>query len=498
MKWDSHDLTPGHNCWRIERADRASVVVDADAYFAAARAAMLTARHQIILAGWDFDARIDLAAEDAASEAPVEIGALLTWLVQNRPDLNVYILRWDKGALKTLFRGMTLVTLTRWRFFMDRIHLLLDGAHPVGASQHQKIAVIDDCLAFCGGIDMTEHRWDTRAHRDDERLRRGAWGFPYKPWHDATTALSGPAAAALGDLCRERWRLAGGAPIAPPPPSEACWPDGLPVDFHGRGVAISRTQPEHGEQEKVLEIEHLYLDLIGWARRHLYIESQYFASRRIAEAIALRLAEPDGPEIVIINPTKAQGLIEPVAMDSARARLMQTLTEGDAAGRLRMYHPITARGRAIYCHAKIMIVDDRVIRVGSSNFNNRSLRLDTECDVTIDAELPGEDDVRPRIAAIRDDLLAEHLGVEPAEVTDSIARTGSLIATIEALRGSGKTLVPFRQPQLSRFRIWLADHEVLDPAGPEEMFEPLDQRPGLVRGVQRRLRLRRRRWYGRR
>ncbi|HEY0275012.1 MAG TPA: phospholipase D-like domain-containing protein [Paenirhodobacter sp.] len=34
-------------------------------------------------------------------------------------------------------------------------------------------------------------------------------------------------------------------------------------------------------------------------------------------------------------------------------------------------------------HAKVMIVDDRVLRVGSSNFNNRSLRLDSECDVIL-------------------------------------------------------------------------------------------------------------------
>lgn len=498
MKAHSNSLRVGRNCWRIERADRASIVIDAEDYYAAAREAMLAAKHQIILCGWDFDARIDLAYDDDRPEAPQTIGALLTWLIQNRPDLNIYILRWDKGAIKTLFRGMTLVTLTRWRFFMNRIHLKLDGAHPTGASQHQKIVVIDDCMAFCGGIDMTEHRWDTRAHRDPEPRRRGAWGRPYKAWHDATTALTGPVAKALGDLCRERWERAGGDPITPPPTTAQCWPDRLAVDFHDRDVAISRSQPQCGDQHKVLEIEHLYLDLIQRAHRFLYIESQYFASRKIAGAIADRLGEEDGPEIVIINPIKAQGTIEPLAMDSARARLMQTLESGDPYNRLRMYHPVTVRGRGIYVHAKIMVVDDLVIRVGSSNFNNRSLRLDTECDVTIDADLPGEETARGRIAEIRDDLLAEHLGVERDEVTRRIEETGSLIRTIEGLRGHGKTLIPYVLPKLGRFKTWLADHEVLDPAGPEEMFEPLDQRPGLVRGLQRRLQTRRRRWYGRR
>lgn len=492
-----HGLRTGRNCWRIERADRATVIVDAEDYYAAARQAMLSAKHQIILCGWDFDARIDLAYDDDHPEAPQTVGALLTWLIQHRPELNIYILRWDKGAIKTLFRSMTLVTLTRWRFFMNRIHLELDGAHPTGASQHQKIVVIDDCLAFCGGIDMTEHRWDTREHRDRDPRRRGAWGFHYKPWHDATTALSGPVAKSLGDLCRTRWQLAGGAPIEPPPTIEATWPERLWVDFHDRDVAISRSQPQCGKQHKVLEIEHLYLDLIARAKRHLYIESQYFASRKIAEAIANRLIEKDGPEIVIINPAKAQGQIEPLAMDSARARLMETLEDGDKFDRLRMYHPVTKGGHGIYVHAKILIVDDRVIRVGSSNFNNRSLRLDTECDVTIDADLPGEATARGRIGAIRDELLAEHLGVEPAVITERIRETGSLIATIDGLRGEGKTLIPYELPKLGRFKIWLADHEVLDPAGPEEMFEPLEKRPGLVSGIQRRLMTRRRRWYGR-
>lgn len=511
MSHEHSRLREGHNCWRIVRADRASVIVDAEDYYRAAREAMLSAKHQIMLVGWDFDARIDLTLDDddAHQGAPQTVGALITWLAKRRPDLNVYVLRWDKGAIKTLFRGMTLVTLTRWRFLMPRIHLKLDGFHPIGASQHQKIAVIDDCIAFCGGIDMTEHRWDTREHRDRDPRRRGAWGFRYKPWHDATTAVMGPAARALGELCRTRWQLAGGEAITPPPATEGCWPDSLTADFVDRDIAISRSEPQYEDegrsQHKVLEIEHLYLDLIARAKRYLYVESQYFASRKIAEAIAARLAEPDGPEFVIINPVKAQGMIEPLAMDSARARLMRALRLVDPHDRLRMYHPVTAGGELIYVHAKILVVDDTVVRVGSSNFNNRSLRLDTECDVTIDADLPGETPASERIAAIRNELIAEHLAVSPEDVAAKLDETGSLIAAIEALRRPGKTLIDFVPPRLGRFRIWLAEKEVLDPESPEEMFEPLDKRPGLLSGLGRRyrrmrrdVRTRRRRFYGRR
>ncbi|KQT33457.1 phospholipase [Sphingomonas sp. Leaf412] len=469
---------PPNTHWRVARATRAAVVIDADTYFRAARQAMLNARHQILLVGWDFDARINLAWDDDHPEAPTTVGDFIGWLVKRTPGLQVHILRWDKGAVKTLFRGRTLWTLTKWRFARPRIHLKLDSVHPFGASQHQKIVVIDDCLAFCGGIDMTDERWDTREHLDDQPHRRTPWGRAYKPWHDATTALEGPVAAALGEVCRARWAIAGGAPVDPPPPAEGrCWPASIEADFTDVDVAISRSQPLHEGQEEIREIEELYLALIARAKRRIYAESQYFASRRIAEAIAARLKEDDPPEIVIVNPTTAQGWLEPLAMDTARARLVAELRHRDHKKRFAMYHPVTAGEEPIYVHAKVMVVDEDVIRIGSSNLNNRSLRLDTECDVTIAH-------VGSTIAGIRDDLIAEHLAVDPATVTEGIAADG-LIATIERLRGPGRSLIPYEIDDLTEIEKWLADNEVLDPEGPAEMFEPLEKR-GLLRRLRRR------------
>ena len=475
---DTHALAPGRNCWRIETADKASVIIDAEGYFRIARQAMLAAKHQILLIGWDFDARIKLVHEPQDG-APAQVGAFIDWLLARKPGLQVYILRWDMGALKTLFRGRTILTLIRW-VFKRRIHLKLDSAHPTGASHHQKIIVVDDCLAFCGGIDMTDDRWDTRAHRDHDPERVGVGGKPYKPWHDATTALAGPVAAALGDLSRERWRRAGGSPIAPPPATATCWPEALPVDFADVTVAVSRTQPEMPGIAEVHEIETLYLDLIARAERWIYAESQYFASRKVAEAIARRLEEPDGPEIVILNPETSQGWLEPIAMDTARARLIEAIRPHDRHGRLRVYHPCTAAGAPVYVHAKVTVIDGRILRVGSSNFNNRSMRLDTECDVTIDATRAGNEDAAGRIAGIAHGLIAEHLGVEPEVVARRLAETGSLIATIEGLCGPGRSLRLYETPQLDGLQEWLADNEILDPESPEEMFSPLAKR-GLLR-----------------
>lgn len=478
MMEESPLLAPGRNCWRIEAATQAKVILDADPYFRAARAAMLKARKQILLVGWDFDARIRLGG-DKEDGAPIEVGAFLSWLVRRTPGLQVYILRWDTGAIKTLLHGRTLLRLARW-LKDPQIHMRLDGHHPPAGSHHQKVVVIDDDLAFCGGIDMTARRWDTPDHRDDEPRRVDPEGAPYAPWHDATTMLQGLVARALGDMCRDRWEVAGGDRIAPVEQGADCWPEATQPDFRDVEVGIALTVPEMTGQNPRHEIEALYVDLIARAKRWVYAESQYFASRKVAEAIAARLAEPDGPEFVIVHPTSAQGWLEPVAMDSARARLVEALLEQDPHRRLRLYHPFTAQGEPIYVHAKITVVDDEVLRVGSSNFNNRSLRLDTECDVVIDASVPGHDQQRATIAGIRDTLLAEHLGCESEVIASTLAQTGSLIETVEQLRGDGRSLRPYTVPDLDAVQAWLADNKILDPEGPGEMFEPVTKRTSLV------------------
>lgn len=468
-------LEPGRNCWRIEPATRFACIVDAEDYFVAVRRAMLKARHRILLIGWDFDARIELGEADDGG--PARLGAFILWLADRTPSLRIDLLRWDTGAIKSLFRGTTLWTILRWKAH-PRITLRLDAAHPLASSHHQKIVVIDDSIAFCGGIDMTVGRWDTRAHRDAEPRRAAPNGSAQGPWHDATSAFDGAAARAVGELARARWHAATGEALPACPEGNDCWPEGLKPNFTDMRLAIARTIPKMDGVVPCHEIEAAYVDLIRSARHCIYAESQYFASRLVARAFAERLIEPGGPEIVVINPHSAEGWLEPIAMDTARARLVEALRRIDHEGRFRIYHPVTAERQPIYVHAKIMVVDDCVLRVGSSNFNNRSLRLDTECDVILAAE---DAELRGRIAGLRDDLLAEHLGTTPDRVAARVHDTGSLIATIEALRGAGRSLVPYELPELSAIEEWLADNEILDPNGPEEIFESTAKR-GLFKG----------------
>ena len=482
-------LELGRTCWRIERARRAALIVDAANYFRLARQAMLAARQQILLIGWDFDTRIALAREAGERgprhEGPTELGAFLSWLPKQTPGLEVHILKWDLGSVKLLGRGTTVLRIGQWAA-SEHVHFKLDGAHPAGASHHQKIVVIDDALAFCGGIDMTGDRWDTREHRDqDERRRRPTTRRRYGPWHDATMAVDGDAARALGELARDRWAAAGGEPIAAPEPGGDPWPERFTPTFADVEVAISRTRGAHAARPAVREIEALFVEQIRTAERYIYAENQYFASRKIAAAILERVSAPDCPEIVLVNPRTGAGWLEEEAMSPARAKLLRAIRQADRGGRFQIYCPVTERGEDIYVHAKVFAADDRVLRVGSANMNNRSMGLDSECDLTIDAALA--DDPAAAGAAVGTavrDLLAEHLGSEEALVAAHWARTKSLIGTIAALTRDGRRLVPFHPEAPNAVEAALAEHEMLDPESAGDDFEPM-ARPGLLKGLRR-------------
>lgn len=478
------ELIPDRNCMAVAKADKFSVIVDAEDYFRHARAVMLEAKRRIVLVGWDFDSRISLH-ETEDDPGPTELGRFILWLVECAPELEIFLLQWDFGIVNAAKRGTTLLRLWQWARH-PRIHLKFDGAHPPAASHHQKIMLVDDALAFVGGIDMTGDRWDTREHRHrDDRRRRPYTRRRYKPWHDVTTASCGPLVDSIAQLVRERWQTAKGSPEMPPLSVDcSLWPPELPVQFEDVELGIARSAPALDDRSPVLEVEQLWLDQIAAARRFLYIESQYFASRVIVNALAKRLGEPDGPEIVVVNPTTAQGWLEPIAMDTARARLYAWLKRADRFDRFRLFHPFGTGGEAIYVHSKTMIGDDTMLKIGSSNINNRSMRLDTECDVVLVAK-EHEEALRNRIAFIRNDLIAEHLGATADEVAGRFLQTGSLIRTIESFPATGRTLQPFEPPSMNGLEKWLADNEVLDPEGPDEMFEAFRRR-GLARGFLRR------------
>ena len=473
--------------WRFGKASRAHVVVDAADYYALMREAMLNAQHRIMLIGWDFDTRIELKSERRGEgrrqrgDPPEVLGDFIVWLTKRTPALEVRVLKWNFGALKMLLRGAMILHMWRW-WWNRRIDFKFDSAHPLGCSHHQKIVVIDDCFAVCGGIDMTGDRWDTSEHIEADPRRRRPGGQPFGPWHDCTMMIEGEVAGHLAEYGRERWQQAGGEKMAPCPRREdSPWPEALDAEFRDVEIGIARTRSQYEDIPETREVEALFLEQIARAKRFIYAENQYFTSRKIAEAITLRLGEADPPEIVLVSPLTADGWLEQTAMDGARIRLLHSIRKADHAQRFSLWNPYTSGGTPIYVHAKLTIVDDEIIRVGSANMNNRSMGLDSECDVFIDCARPKNHECGPVITRMRHGLLAEHAAIETEAVAGLLEQHGSMAAMLDAVARDGKCIRRFKLRELTEAEQAIADSEALDPECPEDMLNFYNRR-GLFRG----------------
>jgi phospholipase D1/2 len=484
-------LEAGRNCESIRHADRFGVLVDADAYFRVLRNALTRAQRTVFIAGWDIDSRMRLVPDGADDGFPEPLGEFLQALSAARRRLRIYVLAWDFAMIYAFEREWLPVYKTDWRS-QRGIVFRLDGSHPPGASHHQKLVVIDDRLAFTGGLDLTRSRWDTPAHAPDEPRRRDPNGAPYGPFHDVHTMFDGDAARALGELARERWHRACGKRIAiraerALDDAADPWPPFASVDLRDVMLGISLTESPHRSRAPRQQIRALTADMIAAAARHIYIENQYLTAAVVREALRARLDTARGPDIAVVTPRMHSGWLQEATMGVLRARLHRTLVDADKHGRYRMYSPhIDGLGtKCLNVHSKVMIVDDTLMMIGSANLNNRSMVLDTECNIAIEAN--GDPRVCAAIAGWRDRLLAEHLGVEVSDVSQAIARTGRLHAAIDSLtRSEGRTLQSF-VPEASSdldsvvpLSAWLDPERPMEPDALVREFIPQEQGKSLT------------------
>jgi phosphatidylserine/phosphatidylglycerophosphate/cardiolipin synthase-like enzyme/uncharacterized membrane protein YdjX (TVP38/TMEM64 family) len=452
-------------------------LIDGAAYFEALAKTIEQAQKTLFIAAWDIDSRIQLLRrEDAEFQIPC-LGDFLNAKAKQTPGLQVYILTWDYPMLYIREREWLPIFNLGWKTHR-RIHFHLDDEHPIGASQHQKIAVVDNRLAFCGGMDLSNSRWDTPQHKIDDPRRKDPNGKPYGPVHDLQIMVSGDSASVLGELFVDRWKWATGAPIGVTDcQSNDIWPDNLVPDIKDVIVAIARTLPAYKDRREIYEVENLYLDGIGAARKSIYVENQYFTSDKIAAALASRLSQKQGPEIIMVLPRKSSGWLEQSTMDSLRARILKGLFEADHHDRLRIFYPAIGDGEiSAYVHSKLMIVDDRLAIMGSANLSNRSMGLDSECCLAIEAE----DDTRIAEATtiLRNRLLAEHLGASIDALNDALSDEASLIETIETWSVAGhRRLEKLAYSQSLPFdaAAIVPDHKLLDPEAPIEFDRLMDR-----------------------
>ena len=466
-------LQPGETCWRIDPASRIAFLVDTQDYFTAVREALAQARHSILLLGWGFDPRTRLQPDGfEGPDDPDEIGHILLNLADERPELDIRLLIWKSALPIAASQEFFPHRARRW-FKESTIDFRLDDAVPLGACHHQKVLVIDDAIAFCGSGDFGADRWDSSAHSDvDSRRIDPNFAF-HPPRHEVMMLVDGPAARALGELGRERWLRATGETMPVPAAADHDpWPASIRPHLEGAPVAIVRTEPAWRGRKLVEEWEALTFRSIAEARTTLYLENQYFTSPDIAEAIAKRLAEPDGPEIVLISTEHSPSYFDKLTMDRTRSMVIRRLLAADVYGRFRAYCPETPAGHPIIVHAKLWMVDDRLLRIGSSNLNNRSGGLDTECELAIEAF---DQTSASAITTLRNRLVGHYMGRNAGDVEAAVARHGGLIGAIESINNHGRLRL-IEPLKLGKAAGFVAAYHLGDPTGVDDAWRPFKRR----------------------
>jgi phosphatidylserine/phosphatidylglycerophosphate/cardiolipin synthase-like enzyme len=326
------------------------------------------------------------------------------------------------GAPLPLFRpSRSDVREATARLRAGRVRVALDAKERPLHCHHEKLVIVDDQVAFVGGIDLTNlagFRYDTSEHPP-----RGALG-----WHDACTRIEGPA---VGDVARHfalRWRAVAREPLADPPD---------PAAAGDTDVQVVRTVPEHVYDELhrgEFSILESYRRALRAAERLVYLESQFLWSPELVEILAEKLRNPptDRFRILCVLPARPND-----GADDTRGQLGALLDADAGAGRMLAcaLHQRGEGARPVYVHAKIGIVDDRWLTVGSANLNEHSLFNDTEVNVVV--RDPGL--VRAaRLRLWREHLEREDVDGDPAELIDTVWRP--LAEAQLARRESGEPL----------------------------------------------------------
>jgi phosphatidylserine/phosphatidylglycerophosphate/cardiolipin synthase-like enzyme len=395
--------------------------------------AIASAKEFVHITGWHLEPAFELVR----GRPHGAIGVLLAEMAEQ---VDVRVLVWS-GAPVPLFHPTRsevkdlLQNLTRH----TRIQALGDPKEHPFHCHHEKTVVIDGEVAFVGGIDMTSSagdRYDVQAHH----ARRSIG------WHDVGTRVRGPAVADVNDHFRTRWRelTAEELPALP-----------APEPAGDSTVQVVRTVEEDMYDSLPrgdFRIFESYVRALRSARELIYLENQFLWSPELVSIIAEKLRQPPTPQfrVVVLLPAKANNGAEDTL--GQVSRLIDADDLGDdtkrfLAATIRALSPSQDRADPVYVHAKVAVVDDRWLIVGSANLNAHSLFNDTEmCVATDDAALARDTRVR---------LWAEHLELDEADV-----RAAEPVALVD------ERWHPIADEQLERERADLpATHRLLELPG---------------------------------
>ena len=437
-------LKSGSNCMGIFQTRETGVLIDACDYYRAFYHAAAKAKSYLLLAGWQFDSEVRLLRGDDEREAASEVRFLdfLELLCDANPQLEIYILAWDFSAVFSLEREWFQNIIFNWTT-NARIHYHFDSVHASGATHHQKFVIADGAIAFVGGMDICSSRWDDRRHLKENPERVDIDGTLYGCYHDIQSYHTGPVVKVLLDLFVKRWADSGGEALKLPTADGVT--SFIPAQaFHlpSQQVAISRTQahtPQTG-QKQIHEIRHLFVDAIMSADRLVYLENQYFSSQAIYWSLIARMTLPDRPriQIVMMLPDRLP-LTEELFLGLPQMKMIRSLQQvAEKTGHtLNVYSSAQldhGNRKMTFIHSKLLLIDDRFLTVGSANATNRSMGLDTELNVSWEADNPDEQgELVTAIRRLRASLLAEHAGLYGSNEEQRFENVNSLTRHLDCL-----------------------------------------------------------------
>ena len=209
---------------------------------------------------------------------------------------------------------------------------------------HRKICIVDGTIAFTGGINVT----------DDENSRIK----PEDYFHDLHLRMEGSVANHLQRVFLEDWHYTTKKLPEPAKYVREHAPGEFAVQVMASGPDC-KWEPTH----------RAFVDAIHNARERVWLMTPYFVPTEAA-LMALTTAAMRGIDVRVMVPDKSDTFMAKLAARSFYDDVM------DAGVRVFEYQP-----RMI--HSKAMLVDDNYVVMGTSNFDNRSFRLNFEVDVAV-------------------------------------------------------------------------------------------------------------------
>ncbi len=379
----------------VREGNRVRVLIDGGEAFPAMQRAMMEARSHVYIANWFLSPDFRLVRDDSGglSQDEPSIRELLAELAAR---VDVRVLLWSGPPVPWSAIGRIDIKRTRDELMRGtRVHCLLDHRQRPMHAHHEKILVVDDQVAYVGGLDYTCLNGD-RFDSNEHALRDGVG------WHDMAAELRGPAAADVAAHFRLRWEGVSGERLPPVRPGER-------TGTHD--VQVIATIPEglyRPVPRGVFRVLEAYRQALSSAKRLIYIENQFLWSPEIVEVLRQKLLAPPGDDfrLLMLLPARAA-----TGTDDTRGQL-GSLIEADHHDRLfasTVYSHNGSKSRPVYVHAKLAIIDDRWLTVGSANLNDHSLFNDTEVNLVV---------YDPEVAkTTRERLWAEHLELPVADVS---------------------------------------------------------------------------------